>query len=664
MTSKRYYINWWKEAGRGHFTAVLSWGSYLFYFGIMLFRLRADTEYTFFGIGNGQELFLLTAGLGLAIGFIEFFYLFQKNRQDFYYSLPVKTSTVFWSHYLHGLLHGFLPLMLYLLFCGVYQGSMDAGFLTHSVGYTMRSIVMFGLVYLIFYQIAVLSAAICGNMLSSLFIAGAVLLYVQILIRGVWIVSAENLYQTFYRIPLAERMQTFFVSWKLGEELVGGTLFEKNTVLEYMPAAKILFAAVLWNIVLFAAIAFARKQRTAEAVGRLWVTCTTERIVEILISILTGLGAGVVALCLFDITAEGIAITAVILAVIGAAAAALAHIIIEKLIQMSKADIFRRKKQMFFEIAVICGIVISFAAAGNSYDAFLPEKETVAGVGLCIDGLDMKEHTGQIDSWLTDAQLEKFTLTGDGMEAAMDWIYHLRGEKNSRIKEESPFTDVTVCYHMKNGALKYRTYPVSEEALHSFASVYESSEYKAAAYPVPEKKEIRDKQFAWNDGVTEKAFLLSDADKEAFREAYLKDVAQMKMLQMTEQLPNGFVETASRTDGKKEHLIVYPFFENAFRFLTAHEIDVGKTLFDYEIRSIQIMRYRSGRRLNGTDYSGGVTMEMCNKQEEISAWRDRLIPNKLNVQPLLYPLDTAIAAKAEIEDPQYRVPVDVKCTGR
>lgn len=39
MTSEKYYLNWFKEAGRGHVTAVLSWGSYCLLLGSVLIRL-------------------------------------------------------------------------------------------------------------------------------------------------------------------------------------------------------------------------------------------------------------------------------------------------------------------------------------------------------------------------------------------------------------------------------------------------------------------------------------------------------------------------------------------------------------------------------------------------------------------------------------------------
>ena len=80
-------------------------------------RLSLDTSYTFFGIGN-TVLLWLSMGLGVLFSFLEFFYLLQQKKQDFYYSLPVKKGMIFWSRYTHGVIHFFLPFLLMISVCG------------------------------------------------------------------------------------------------------------------------------------------------------------------------------------------------------------------------------------------------------------------------------------------------------------------------------------------------------------------------------------------------------------------------------------------------------------------------------------------------------------------------------------------------------------------
>ena len=96
MTSEKYFNKWVREAGRGHIAAFLSWGCLLTYGMITAVQLRFKSDYSFFGIGSG-ELLWICAGLGAALSFLEFFYLLQPKKLDFYYSLPVRKSTIFWG---------------------------------------------------------------------------------------------------------------------------------------------------------------------------------------------------------------------------------------------------------------------------------------------------------------------------------------------------------------------------------------------------------------------------------------------------------------------------------------------------------------------------------------------------------------------------------------
>lgn len=88
MTSVKCFGSWLKEAGRGHLTALFGWTTFFIYTVLLVMRLSLDTSYTFFGIGN-TVLLWLSMGLGVLFSFLEFFYLLQQKKQDFYYSLPV-----------------------------------------------------------------------------------------------------------------------------------------------------------------------------------------------------------------------------------------------------------------------------------------------------------------------------------------------------------------------------------------------------------------------------------------------------------------------------------------------------------------------------------------------------------------------------------------------
>ena len=56
MTSEKYFSKWVREAGRGHLTALLAWGSLLLYGIITAAQLRFKSDYFFFGMGTAADL--------------------------------------------------------------------------------------------------------------------------------------------------------------------------------------------------------------------------------------------------------------------------------------------------------------------------------------------------------------------------------------------------------------------------------------------------------------------------------------------------------------------------------------------------------------------------------------------------------------------------------
>ena len=97
----------------------------------------------------------------------------------------------------------------------------------------------------------------------------------------------------------------------------------------------------------------------------------------------------------------------------------------------------------------------------------------------------------------------------------------------------------------------------------SFASVYETDEYKTIAYPVSEPDSLGDTSkdlFTWSDGITDIPLSLSSSDKKSLLDAYSADVGQMKMESLSEDLPTGILTIESQKSGTATEILVYPFF--------------------------------------------------------------------------------------------------------
>ena len=666
MTSEKYFSKWVREAGRGHLTALLAWGSLLLYGIITAAQLRFKSDYFFFGMGSG-ELLRICAGLGAVISFLEFFYLLQPKKLDFYYSLPVRKSTVFWSRYVHGLMHVFIPLCLVITACGLYESSFDIDFLPSAAGYTGRSILTFAGVFLIFYHVGILLLTVCGNVLPAVLGYVLCLFYGHILVGYALTPWAANYFRTYYRIPTFEKLDIMLAPFSLAQELTGSNLFDKFEVFAYVPSGSVILAASEWIILPLLLFAAAQKKRKTERVGKLFAIPLAERAAECLLTFLAGVWSGIFLTELTGLTdrSPGAAGAAGIAA--GIAAAAAVHFLLElgagcgtgQKPGFLRGGIFRRKWQLAAECAAVVFTGMAFLAGASAFDSYLPKEGQVEKIGVSIDGIGMSnESYRQIrmggERYETVLQLERYLLADEGKTAAAAWIKSL-AEKNRLT--EMPSTHAVICFHMKNGGEIYRLYPVYEEELAAFAAVYETEEYKRAAYPVADNEFAGDARFSWSDGVTENLMKLEKHEKEALLDACREDISDMKMDSLKETLLLGTVEIDSDRAMLPGSIPVYPCFTRTCSLLEQYGAPIDRTLADYSVRSVSVSTEKE-------NVWGKRSSEYVDDPEEVEQWKQKAVPKSFDLQPLFYPLDYSKEIQAEVEDETTNSIIHVNCYSR
>lgn len=655
MTSVKCFINWIREAGRGHLAAFLGWGTMLVYSILSITRLSFDTDYTYFGMGS-TELSWLGAGLGLVLAFLEFFYLLQQKKQDFYYSLPVKKSTVFWGSYVHGLIHSILPLALAMASCGIFQSAVDVEFAAFAWSYTGKSFLVTAGVFLIFYHMGMLCITVCGNVLSSLGMCGVFIFYFRILVGNAFTTFASGYFQTYYRIPLLEKMTAVLSPFSLAEALTGRDVYEKPLVLRFMPGGGLIAASLVWILLLLLLAACARRRRKTERTGRIFAVLAAERMAETGISFLAGVWAAGFVLDVSGLMETSRLTAGISAAGISAIVAAAVHCLLEIVLKNPGAGFLRRKWQLVISCALAVAVCIMFPAGASSYDSYFPGE--AASVGISIDGLGMSydvylQVRGNREDYETDDRLVKYTLTGEGKSAALGWLQEVVQDSGG-----STYTWATVCYHLEDGSEHYRTYPLTREEVEAFAAVYETAEYKQIAYPAVNLAEVGEDRFTWDDGVTGNGMKLTAEDKAGLVEAYREDVAEFEMNELTTVLPAGSVKIRSSKNGKVTEMVVYPFFERTCSILAENDVDLAKTLKDYPVESVEV---RESLFSAPRDSAGGVSTSFYEEQEEVAEWKEKLVPYELDLQPLLHPLDHSKEIKAVIEETETNSLISVDC---
>ncbi len=660
MTSAKYFGRWLREAERSHLAGALSWGLFILYMVMTIVDLSADMESVFFGIGS-MELCILSAGLGLAFSMIEFFYLFQGRRQDFYYSLPVKKSTIFLSRYVHGLCQFSAPLLLTQIVLGVYGAVNGRNFAAYAGTYLGRSICAALLVFLVFYHTGIFAAVISGKMITAVAAAVLFLLYFHVVIQSIFYGYVREFYRYFYRIPLLEEAEELLVPLNLSKKLMGTDLYEWQEVWEYVPEGKAVFAAVLWAGIFLALAALTHKSRKTELTGRAFTCVPAERAIQAAVSLLGGMGLGML---LIDVTGGleyGTAALVLLLGASGMAGACGIHLLTECLVRMPGTAFGRRRRQMC--AAGVCAFAAGcmFLASEAGFDGYVPERTHVAEVAVSVSGLDMRHRqfvSGEDgDDSVTEERLLSYSLAQEeSIEAGMAWIEELAAEIGQDPAEDK-LTLATVCYQFKDGSRRYRRYPLNQKSLDSFAQVYETKEYKKRAYPLVEVEDLKKGQIIWSDGVTETAVRLSAKEKETFLAAYKEDVEDLKMDMLKTAFPVGCMEITSEVDGIYLEAMVYPFFQRTCSVLENAGTDVGKSLADYRIAALKVQTSHSVPK----GVSGGVTMQFFDEESDIAKWNGKLIAEKLAVQPVLCPVDPDLRAEAEVEEEGTGSSVIVDC---
>jgi len=676
MTSERFFNKWVREAGRGHIAAFLSWGSLLIYGMVTAAKLRFQSEYSFFGIGS-RELLWMCAGLGAALSFLEFFYLLQPKKLDFYYSLPVRKSTVFWGRYVHGLAHFLVPLCLCLTACGLYESSFDIDFFPYSASYTGRSILVSAAAFLIFYHAGILLLTVCGNVLPAVLGYALCLFYGHILVGNAWTAWASNYFQTYYRIPAFEKLDVLTAPFSLAQDLAGSNLFDKFEVFEYIPSGSSVLAASEWIVLPFLLFAAAQKKRRTERIGKWFAISKAERAAEWLLSFLAGVWMGSFLTELTGLAEKTPGLCGALSILAGIAAVAGVHFLLElgmgcgwkipseKAAANGKSEergdlrrgIFRRKWQLAAECAAVALSGIVFLSGASAFDSFLPEERSVERVGVTIGGVGMSNEirTGG-ERYGTARQLERCLLAEEGKSAAMAWIT-LLAENDDLPDAGTDLTEVThtvICYHMKNGSQAYRVYPIDEEELQAFAMVFETDEYKQITYPVDNSGFAADARFTWSDGVTDTVMKLEENEKEALLDACQKDIGDMKMDDLKKALPLGFVELESDGPMLPGSIPIYPFFVRTCSLLESYGVQIHRTLADYSVRSVSVTtRNENGRGKRESKY--------VEDPEEVAKWKKKAVPKELDLQPLFYPLDYSKEIRAEVLDETTNSVIHVNC---
>jgi len=434
-------------------------------------------------------------------------------------------------------------------------------------------------------------------------------------------------------------------------------------ILNYIPSYSCIVAVVIWNLVLLLLFGIAQKKRRVERLGKRFALSSADKIVEIFLTVLVGLWGGSFFADISGLTDNHRALSGIINVFIGIAGVLITHYLMQFVVNKNKKEFARHRWQLILQCGIVIFISEAFVVGAATFDGFLPDKNDDIKIAVSIDGVDMDYNSytsilQERDRYITEKQLEKYMLDKDGKTAAMEWLASIvqKPDLDSSGHTEEVYTYAVVCYDFQDGNKQYRKYPIDAEDLRSFSSVYETEEYKKIAYPEIEGAGVLDARFIWSDGIKDTTLKIDENEKKNIAEAYNEDVMALTVEQLTQELPLGFIDIVSEKEGGSK-IVVYPFFERTCRLLDEYGVPVNKTLSDYEVVSIEIKDVGSAHG-NGYGYSNRAFYDDPN---EIEQWKQKLVPCKLDFQPLFFPMDYFREGKVEVKDSETSSTMIVYC---
>ncbi len=612
-----------------------------------------------------------------------FQYLHNRQKVDFYHSIPVKRHQLFLAAYANGIL---VPLACYALA----QAASVCFLLSAGIGpdrigsLPWQSLLINSVYYCLIYTTVVIAMMMTGHVVVALLGAGVFFGYGPAAV-GLGVLFCENNFRTWlYGMGVTRAIDLLLM------RLLRYTSPLVNYILaleEFTEGTWSLWRAlpVLLVTAAFALLAYGLyRLRASEAAGRAMAFEKTRAVIRILITIPVGIAGG---MFLGDfVKGVGWLAFGTICGVL------LTHCLMEIIYHFDFRKLFANRYQL-----VLCAVLALAANVAGYYDLFgydswYPEADEI------VDATVYEPNAG---SWITYGEVE-FEEAGNNDADYMEslildagreydghyvWNYdsgnHYRmsnmkltdaytvselarrsaeNEKQMRFKQgyHSGYRTIYLRVKLKSGRQVYRMYNYAEasgESEELFRSILESAEYKKGIYPVMDQtaEDLAAVYFMQNGSSADSPMELDAAGREAVLAAFQQDMLDMTFETMAHELPIGTIqfrtqahEEAIRYNNELLELVdsragmgfgdltgrcvypVYPSFTRTLALLEEAGVEI-RTLADEDITGIDIYYYGNQYRMSaeqeevnadGTEAEGADAEELPKAETEHAVAED------------------------------------------
>ena len=535
----------------------------------------------------------------------EFWYLYSSKKVDFYHSIPVKRSRMFFSRMFTGIIFFAGPYLL-MEFLTVCIGAMRGCFSLHLMKLAFYMFLIHLICYLLIYFAIVLVICITGN-----FLMGG-LCFVGVFLYGTVLSSLITGYEETYFRTYARML--YGVCKVLKRDV--SPLFLGNELVDKYSQGELkgfLFPVLCVVLVLTAASFFAYIKRPSERTGEALIYPFTQVVIRILVVIPTGLGTGLFFSLFPENTSSRDAweIFGLLVGVI------LSYSLLEIVYQMDFRKIYVHWVQL-----ILCGVLAILMAAGFKtdvirYDRYFPKSgqvEMISWNGVNMESSDYAEEKADGRYVIGTNSVEAMIDLGNSedllqaVKKAADRTY--KNIKNNVGKEdlEESGRMVTFGFTMNFGTTIYRNYIVDSQILKDILqAAYREGDYKKDRYSILniESKYLFSITGIFGDGVYTTLWERDKEKRTEFLEALRQDILEADAEVLTgqpcgklylsfgqipqERTPDNMVPDGREClSGAGGMVYIFPQFSRSLALLEEEE-DLSISLQDVDVESADVV---------------------------------------------------------------------------
>ena len=559
---------------------------------------------------------IMACAFAFLIAIQGFSFLYNRRKEDMYYSVPVSMQKRFRLIYSNGLIiyftTSFASLLLSLLIA-LFQGAI----IPRIFGRALISYVYTSAFFFATYSMVIVAVMMTGNALFSILGSVCLMLYVS-----VW----KDLILSSYKFGFFERATGAFGSnteavlsnFSSFISMVVDGPDQVSTIKNLLEVMKILLPYVIvWIVlgILLTRIGFKLyMKRPTEAAGKAVVFASSRPVLKIMLLIPLSLLAGYFA---FELTEKNVFLMAATIVI----TALLVGFVLEAIFEEDIRSFYCHMAPTMVAMVIALGFLGVYHFDVFRYDSYVPQPEQIESYLVydtqSLSANDHWKYENGYRKWISDGEFLRehmFLTDAEAICALANKTLSLKPEELGNCH------DVSVLYRLKDGREISRVVYIdfADELSWSFIDrIYSTPEYVEGNYQMAHMDALQEdslRTVTYTNGFSSQNLAISSPDE--LCDAWIKDMKGVKV----SSLLNGKQPIAQLEMNFRSYawlsFYVYEDFDNTIGVLKKLGVDVDRKLTVDDVQAIKVTNYHEDLLNELNNYSSDSTYGAAAKEVE------------------------------------------------